>query len=49
MGFPSWVRNEKRQVGGRVDEGVGWIDEKSKGSRVYWPKKCTVSVNEYLL
>jgi Reverse transcriptase (RNA-dependent DNA polymerase)/gag-polypeptide of LTR copia-type/Integrase core domain/GAG-pre-integrase domain/Zinc knuckle len=41
-----WVRNEKKaKLGGRVDEGV-WvgIDEKSKGFRVYWPKKCTVTV-----
>ena len=45
-GSRCWVRNESSaKLGGRVDEGV-WvgIDEKSKGARVFWPGKHTVTV-----
>ena len=45
-GCRCWVRNEsKSKLGGRVDEGV-WVglDDKSKGARVYWPKKRTVTI-----
>jgi len=45
-GSKVWVQSKKKgKLGGRVDEGV-WvgIDEKSKGFRVYWPKKYTVTV-----
>ena len=45
-GSHCWVRNKSSaKLGGRVDEGI-WvgIDEKSKGARVFWPGKRTVTV-----
>lgn len=45
-GSRCWVRNESSaKLGGRVAEGV-WvgIDDKSKGSRVFWPGKRRVTV-----
>ena len=41
-----WVRNEsKSKLGGRVNEGV-WVglDDNSKGARVFWPTKRTVTM-----
>jgi hypothetical protein len=43
-----WVRNESSfKLGGRVDEGV-WVgfDDFSKGSRVFWPAKRSVTVEQ---
>ena len=45
-GCRAWVRNEaSAKLGGRVDEGI-WVgyDDKSNGSRIYWPDQRTITV-----
>ena len=47
-GSQVWVRNEsKSKLGGRVNEGV-WVglDDNSKGARVFWPTKRTVTMEQ---